>query len=152
MYIKARHTGRSRSTQVFQQTGQIATLPDLTPYTPCSVAFVTDDQVILGPLGPERYEPIPSQQDFMVMAFLDSWGSAWMWESIKIVGSWDDIVKEVATGEVVWVGDGSYNRKIAPEPVEVVGLSTVLPPKLPSEGISTRSRTTHVPTEPNCSL
>jgi hypothetical protein len=38
-----------------------------------------------------------------------------MWESIKIMGSWDDIVKEVAAGEAVWVGDGSYNRKIAPE-------------------------------------
>ena len=112
-YIKARHAGRSRSTQVFQKTGQTATLPDLTPYTPCSVVFVSDNQVILAPLGPERYKPIPSQQDFT--AFLDSWGGTWMWESIKIMGSWDDIVKEVAAGEAVWVGDGSYNRKIAPE-------------------------------------
>jgi hypothetical protein len=77
------------------------------------VAFVSEDQVILGPLGPERYDPIPLQRDFM--AFLESWGGTWMWESIKIVGTWDDIVREIASGEAVWVGDGSYNRKIAPE-------------------------------------
>ena len=38
-----------------------------------------------------------------------------MWESIKIVGPWDDIVKAVAVGESIWVGEDSYNRKIAPE-------------------------------------
>ena len=38
-----------------------------------------------------------------------------MWESVKVKGKWNDIVNEISEGRAIWVGDGSFNHKMAPE-------------------------------------
>lgn len=119
---------RSRSQQRFHMIGPAPSIPDLEVYEPVGVERLADGEVILGAVGPRRFDPPPIQHD--LFSLLISWGGEWMWEGIGVVGSLEAVVSAYKNGTALWCTDGSYDRVVMPD-VSSAGW-TVFDPKTTS--------------------
>ena len=84
--------------------------------TPISVEFASAREVRRLPEGPHQVSGPSEPDDFW--EFLESWGGDWMWDSLHLDDetktdlSW--LVDAVKNNTAVWVTDGSYDKKRAP--------------------------------------
>ena len=102
-----------RSQQRFHVLGPAPSLPDLSSFLPCLATITGDGEVVMGACGPPPYDPPPAQHD--LFSLLRSWNGEWMWEELRVVGHFDDVVAAFLDGSAIWCTDGSFDRVMMPD-------------------------------------
>ena len=81
---------------------------------PCSVEAVGSDAVKFLSTGPATVGK--HQRPMRFLDRMKEWGGDWMWENVRNEGNGLDwVANAMREGTAVWVTDGSYNKKVAPD-------------------------------------
>ncbi len=89
--------------------------PSIIQGVPTSVTSFSAQQVIKLSEGPALAKAVEETPDFWELLY--SWGGMWMWEGMEAGKDSPDDISWIADGlknsSLIWVTDGSYNRKKA---------------------------------------
>ena len=115
-YLPTQATRRTRSALEYNLTWKEKLRGDQKMGRPVSVRGLNDKSVSIMNTGPLFSRGPHQPSDFW--EFLRSWGGEWMWDGIedsqgkKLDLSW--LIEGMRTNLLLWVTDGSYDRKRAP--------------------------------------
>jgi hypothetical protein len=108
---------QTRTTKMYHLERGEPYTPDVMLGLPTSVSGLSDQQVIKLSKGPALAKVPEETTNFW--RFLYNWGGTWMWEGIDEDKTTKENVTWIAEGmrnnTLIWVTDGSYNRKKAKE-------------------------------------